>query len=48
MFITVHIYDVVGYILFGDEDGVVYTDTYMYIFGGWDWPGVGIGVLICT
>ena len=31
MFITVHIYDVVGYVLFGDEDGVAYTDTYMYI-----------------
>ena len=31
MFITVHIYDIVGYVLFGDEDGVAYTDTYMYI-----------------
>ena len=32
----IHIGDVIGYFLYGDEDGVAYTDTYMYYW----WKGM--------
>ena len=35
-FFVVHIYDVVGYFLYGVEDGADYTDTYTYYW----WTGL--------